>query len=130
MADQPLQMQGEEIVFQHKAFSISGKGILREGELYLTNKRIIWQKIGSGKLFLKSMGNVVGTAINAAGESNISIPLHTINAIGPFQKKIGIEILTNDMITYKFTLKLSGLSSKGLDEKRDSVIRYIQNTIR
>ena len=134
MSNQPLLMQGEELVFQFMASFSEGKAF-RDGDLFLTNQRLIWKKASSLKAGLK--GGLIMGVISASGKNTYSIPLNTIQAIGQW-KKNGIEFLTNDGTTYKMNLTESssvlgaagiGTLKKGAEEKRNAVIEYIQNVI-
>lgn len=134
MSNQPLLMQGENLVFQFVASFSEGKAF-RDGNLFLTNQRIIWKKSNSLKAGFK--GGLIMGVLSASGKNTYSIPLNSIQAIGAW-KKNGIEILTNEGITYKMNLTESssilgaagiGTINKGANEKRDAVIEYIQKTI-
>ena len=48
MSNQPLLMQGEELIFQFVASFSEGK-MFRDGDLFLTNQRLIWKKSNSLK---------------------------------------------------------------------------------
>lgn len=124
MSKQPLLMQGEQLVVQCKAQITSAKG-----EIFLTNQRLFWEKMSGGKAFFANAGGgLLGTALNAVGKSNFSIPLNSISAIRG-DGKYGFEFLDNNGTTYTVTLLPSGISFKGLEDKRDLVISYIQEKI-
>lgn len=133
MSNQPLLMQGEETVFQITASFSEGKAF-RDGDLFLTNQRLIWKKANSLKAGFK--GGLIMGIVSATGQNTYSIPLNTIQAIGPW-KKNGIEFLTTDGKTYKMNLSEStsilgaaGVGTlKNSEDKRNAVINYIQNTI-
>ena len=74
--------------------------------------------------------------ISATGQNTYSIPLNTIQAIGPW-KRNGIEFLTADGKTYKMNLSdttsLLGAAGfgtiKNSEDKRNAVIAYVQDAI-
>lgn len=134
MSNQPLLMQGEQVLFQLTASFSSGK-VFRDGNLFLTNQRLIWQKASSVKAGFK--GGLIMGLISAGGKNSYSIPLNTVQAIGAW-KTNGIEMLTSDGTTYKMNLTESssllgaagiGTIKKGIKEKRDAIVSYIQNAL-
>ena len=133
MSNQPLLMQGEELVFQMVASFSEGKAF-RDGDLFLTNQRVIWKKASSLKAGFK--GGLIMGLISASGQNTYSIPLNTIQAIGPW-KKNGIEFLTTDGKTYKTNLSEStsllgaaGVGTiKNSEDKRNAVIAHIQGAM-
>ncbi len=127
MAHQPLLMPGEKLLYQNKA-NLSDGGVFREGEFYLTNRHLIWNKISALKAGVKAGLNLVVGVISAAGESNYSIALSAIVAVGEF-RKTGVEFLTCDGKTYRLVLVPPGFSSKITRINRDKLINYIQKFI-
>ena len=133
MSNQPLLMQGEELIFQFVASFSEGK-MFRDGDLFLTNQRLIWKKSNSLKAGFK--GGLIMGIISASGQNSYSIPLNTIQAIGPW-KKNGIEFLTTEGKTYKMNLSEStsilgaaGVGTlKNSEDKRNAVIAHIQSAM-
>jgi len=101
-----LLLNDEKIILQHQCT------IKIQGELMLTNKRVIFRKDGFGKSFL----NTGGAALLAAGGfvlgKDFSLPLENIQTVGK-KGNVAFQILTTENQTIEGTFVTSNIFKMG-----------------